>query len=152
MVDIVSQCVEDMVARVKKVVEDNLDLKIKPEKVLNVYSEKDLFEKSSLFKPPFLGIMYEGLRTFSRRVDFTDVGIANICHVAVILGTQSQAIGNVDTRIPAHIVLGFLRRAVVGQVSPSGHKWSFQSEMYMGVMNETIVYLQRWVVNLMVTR
>lgn len=136
MADVATNCTADLVTRLSALSGQPLR-----DNVLQVVSEDDFNDKSKLLKAPFAGVMYSGLRA-EGNLDPSRQGMGARLVVAVIFGFTS-VVGH-DYKGEAWDMLGQARRAIRMQRSPTGHKWRFVSEAYVGVMKGTAFYVQTW--------
>jgi len=139
-----TDCIDDIFNRVKLVTEFSSD------KVVRVYSETDLLDKSKLIPPPFTGVMYEGIR--ANASDPGRLGRATDCYVAIVLGCLTKAVGGYDSRPEAIGLLDSIRNQILGDRSPSQHRWKFISELYVGDISNIMIYIQRWSTPLILSR
>ena len=135
MSNIAVSCTDDIAAKVKTV-------DLFKDKTFSVLSEEDLIQQGKLLKPPFAGIMYEGIIAVGG--DPTRQGLSTEVRVTVALGMAGRTIGNLNTRNDAAENLDAIRKEIMGKTSPTGHKWRFQMEVPAGTIGGHAVYLQRW--------
>lgn len=114
------------------------------EKVFFVYSEDDLVNKTKLVPQfPAVGVMYEGLRP--TQTDPSRQGLAVDCNIAVALLVDAKVATDLQSeKNVASFVLTGLRNAISKKTSPTGHKWRFVYEGYVGDIKGLSVYVQRW--------
>jgi len=111
-------------------------------KVFSIYSEDDLLDKSRMLKYPAVGVLYEGITASFE--DPSRQGLATELRVALVLVIDGKSIGNLDKKNEAAQVLDTMRDALKMKTSPSGHKWRFVSEIPVGLVENVLIYVQRW--------
>lgn len=136
---LISTMLDDMMTRVQSSGHSSLPA----DNIKLITSESDLLDKVKLITPPFCGVMYEGLRA-NASGDQAGMGRATNCHVAVVLGTSTKAIGGFNSQSQAMEILDAVRDKILGYRSPSQHRWSFISESYVGDIKNVCIYIQRW--------
>ena len=136
MADPATACVADLIAKLTTVTA------LGSTKVLSVMSEEDFSNKTKLVKTPFAGVMYSGLQ--SNQADPSRQGMAADLVVAVVYGFASSTMGVKDPQPDAWVMLDAGRKAIRLTQAPTGHKWRFQSESYVGIEKGIAFYLQQW--------
>lgn len=141
-------CINDVVAKCKEV---GLFGTADKEKIFNVYSEDDLFDKSKFVKMPALGIMYEGTRDSGK--DSTGLGQAAILTVAIVLMLDGKSVGGINSEHEGVKLLTLIRKEFRKNngVAPTGHRWKFDSEIPAGNVGNLLIYVQRWKTTILLT-
>lgn len=129
------KCMEDVEEKIR-------GLKEFGNKIFSVYSEDDLLNKAKTLTLPAVGISYGGILT-EPGMDKSRQGLMGSLRVAVVLVIDSSSV-SLDRKDEAAEYLDAIRGALIGQTSPTCHKWQFLSEMPMGDMGGVLVYMQRW--------
>lgn len=112
--------------------------------VFIVYDEKALGEKINVgILTPFAGIVYGGLEGLPG-ADVTRQGLAANLQFAVLFGLAAPTIANVDSQDDAWNLMTAIRKAIRTTVSPTGHKWRWVRETYLGRKNDAVYYAQHW--------
>lgn len=137
MSDIATLCTSDLVTKLQGLINDPLG-----DKVLSVFSEDDFYDKVKLLKTPFAGVMYGGIRSIP--ADPSRQGMSTELVVTIIYGFTSRSVAGHDAKAEAWALLSKGRNAIKMTYSPSGHKWKFQSEVYMGVEGSIAMFSQQW--------
>lgn len=142
---IANDCVADILQKVKDVGEFGSTDR---EKVFYVYSEEDLFNKTKLVRYPAVGVMYEGI--IANTLDPSRQGMAADLTVALAL-VMDPAILGMDQKNEAARLLDVMRAGIRTTKSPSSHKWRFVSEVPMGQIGGSLIYIQRWATAVILT-
>jgi hypothetical protein len=111
------------------------------DKVVQVISQDDFESKIQMFKTPFAGVMYSGIRA-DQGADSARHGMAGRLVVVVIYGFAS--VSGHDHKKDAWEHMSLARNAIRMTTSPTGHKWRFAQEMYFDVIGGVAFYTQTW--------
>ena len=129
------ECIEDVQAKLDALDEFG-------QKIFHVYSEEDLLDKATTLRLPAVGVSYGGI-TSEPGQDRSRQGLLGSLRVAIVLIIDSKSIG-LDRKDEAAEMMDLIRCALLGQKSPTGHKWQFLSELPMGSASGVLLYMQRW--------
>lgn len=120
-------------------------------KVLQVYTEAELLDKTKLVTLPAAGVMYEGMRAVSEgqqanAVKTTHrVGItAELVLSIMIIETGGNVTGTANTKRLSTALLDLVRDRLMATKSPSGHNWRFIVEAAAEPKNGAVFWIQRW--------
>lgn len=129
-----------------------IDLKSKIEgvkeikkKTLYVFDQIALLQKSKAIKPPFAGVIYDGL--FSTGPKSSGLNATLQCSIMIAGSGQLLNIKkghDDDSKDDLTELLDDIRNCIRGTNSPTGHKWLFVSEEPVPVDIGLFFYLQRW--------
>lgn len=124
-------CTADIKAKL-----DSIPGKPFKDKVFPVKTQDDFKAKISQgMKPPFAGVMYSGTQGQAS-------GLAGEALVIVIYGTTSVTKPGEDT--DAWTLMKKGRDVILGQPSPSRHKWLFRQEKYFDNDGGVAYHTQAW--------
>lgn len=136
--DVAGDCTKDIAARIAVV------LPLDSQHVFVVTDENDLVKQIQTgVKTPFAGVIYGGLQA-REGADPSRQGRAVDLRVGVFFGVTGRTIGNADTKPATWALLSAVRKAIIGQRSPTGHHWRFLSESFLGSKNDASYYSQHW--------
>lgn len=139
MNEIASKCVEDIRTKLQSVAS-------LAGKHLTVYSPEDLadvLKKGA--KTPIVGVLYEGMRSITDPGPSVRVGGSAEIIIAIILITDKSYVSQAaDAKTPSLALLDEIRSKIMGQKSPSQHRWRFIVEAAGDVTSGTVVWVQRW--------
>jgi hypothetical protein len=143
-VDIAMGCLKDLVAKVNTV-------PMIKDKVVSVYTEKELMDAAVQLTPPCVGVVYEGMRAVPDQ-DKLSRGTTVELMFSVILVISGKSFGNVSELRPiAADVLDQFRSAVKLTQNPFGQYWKFMVESAVQETDGGFLYVQRWATRAMLT-
>jgi hypothetical protein len=113
-------------------------------KVLQVYSEEDLLNKTKSLQFPCAGVTYEGMRASAEQAPTGRMGIAGELVISIVLVESFSNIHAGNTKAITTKLLDDIRGQMMGRRSPSGHYWRFIVEAAAAPKNGSVFWLQRW--------
>lgn len=117
------------------------------EKSLVVYSTEELMSKSSLVPIPAAGVIYEGTRaTGEAGRDTNRQGTSAEAIFTVLILADRMKLSTQETKEANIHVMGLIRKALRGKLSPSGHKYRFMLEAPADEKDDVLIWSQRWAV------
>lgn len=111
------------------------------DKAVMVYSESDLLAKAKSRQPPFIGIVYEGIRSVG---DGSNQGLSSEMVFALLVIMPEKGLLSASTKADVITILDAMRGVVRTTKSPTGHKWKFDAELPAKEVNGNLVWFQRW--------
>jgi len=111
-------------------------------KIFHVYSEDDLLDKAKTLSLPAVGVSYGGI-TADPGQDRTRQGLMGYLRIAIVLVIDANSV-SLDRKDEAVEYLDTIRSTLMGQASPTCHKWHFVSETPLGKAGGVLLYMQRW--------
>ena len=139
--DITQKCVDDIVAKIKLVPSVQ-------KQTFVVYSEDDMLDQTKGIHRPCIGVMYEGVHSVP---DAPNQGMTCDLTVAIAVVEESKAIGNLDRKKAIIALLKDIRAKIRMSKAPSQHTWRFVAEAPAIPMGNAVIYIQRWVVRVILT-
>lgn len=136
--EITADSIEDIRLKVMSVL-DGVD----KNKVFSVYSQDTLLSTTKSINTPAVGIVYEGI---AKKGWYTHEGLGSILAVSVVLviGDKDLEVNGQEDKNIFINMLGNFRKAIMGTLSPTGHKWGFVAELPMDISDSAMCYYQRW--------
>lgn len=142
MNDLATKCVTDL--------KTHLSQLIAAGKVIHVYDENELMDKTKGLTFPAVGVVYEGMRAVpetsnaeSSKVSHK-LGVSGELIASIMILQRPDSISAADTKTPAMTLLDDVRQEIMGSRSPSGHFWRFMVEASALEKNGVVIWLQRW--------
>lgn len=130
-------CVDDVIASVQSISQFK-------NKVFQVYSEDELFDRSKNLIFPCVGVVYGGMRASPESKATHKVGMSAELAVSILVLFKNDVTAKKNQKMDTVDVLDELRDALKDRRSPSGHFWKFQVEAAATANGGVLVYLQRW--------
>lgn len=127
---------------IDEVTEKLEDLREFDDKIFHVYSEDDLLDKAKTLSLPAVGVSYGGITT-DPGMDRTRQGLMGSLRIAIVLVIDANTV-SLDRKDEAVQYLDTIRSTMLGQTSPTCHKWQFVSETPLGKTGGVLLYMQRW--------
>lgn len=113
-------------------------------KVLHVYSDEELTESTSAMSYPACGVVYEGMRSLAEDGPTSKTGTSSELVVSVLLVDIYGSVAKSAVKKNAAPILDAIRDAMMGRVSPTGHKWRFVVEAAATPKKGIVLWVQRW--------
>ncbi len=120
-------------------------------RVVSVYSQDDMLNKKKSLKYPAVGVLYIGIRG---KTDSSKTGAASnlICDILLLGGNvHNDNIRGVDQKRASYEILEDIRNEIMCTYAPSGHKWTFISELPFHLNDGIMAYAQRWSTTVLLT-
>jgi hypothetical protein len=117
------------------------DIELLPDHVLTVYDQDVLLDASKDLKLPCLGVIYEGM---VNRNEPRGLVVDLTCSFIIIIGDKEREILGNEDKSAITLLLDRIRNEILDTTSPTGHKWAFDSEFPMDVVQGALSYYQRW--------
>lgn len=135
IVDFPNLCVVDIKAKIESIPEFE-------EKTLYVYDQTDLLHRATALQLPFVGIIYEGMRSTGD----SKIGLTTFLSCSILISEDGSGIGGTadESKNDATCLLELVRNCVRLTVSPTGHSWEFVEEALSPFDEDIFVYIQRW--------
>ncbi len=139
MIDAASLCIAD----VTTVLQSIASLK---GKVVNVYSEDELIDSTTLITYPAVGVVYEGMRSVEEMGSTNKVGNSCELVVSIILIDTYTKTTQTAAKKQAAPILDKVRELMMANTrrSPTGHKWRFVVEAAATPKQGVVLWVQRW--------
>lgn len=120
---------------------------VKEGKCIQVYSEKELKDKTKAITLPAIGLVYEGMKSNQTGESAkSNSSVSCLAVVSVILLTDKKNLAGGTSTETAHTLLGSTRSVIKNQTSPTGHKYKFVVEAPASEDDTTVLWVQRWTV------
>ena len=137
MIDAASLCIAD----IETVLQSIAKLK---GKVLQVYSEDELLDKTKPIAFPAAGVTYEGMRAVGEAGSTHKVGISAEVVLSIILVETFSNVSSANTKKLSPPILDAIREGMMARRSPTGHFWKFIVEAAAKPANGTVLWVSRW--------
>ena len=120
---------------------------VKEGKCTQVYSEKELKDKTKAIPLPAIGLVYEGMRSNQTGDNAnSNSSVSCMAVVSVILLTDKKNQAGGTSAEAAHTLIGSCRNVIKNQRAPTGHKYKFVVEAPASEDDSTVLWVQRWTV------
>lgn len=129
------KCIEDVTERIE-------DMREFDNKIFHVYSEDDLLDKAKVLSLPAVGVSYGGIIAEAGQ-DKTRQGLMGSLRIAIVLVIDANSV-SLDRKDEAVVYLDAIRNTMMGETSPTCHRWQFTSETPLGKVGGVLLYMQRW--------
>ena len=142
--DISMSCLNDLMNKLKTV-------SLVKDKVISVYTEKEIMDKATQLPPPLIGVVYEGMRAVPD-MDKLARGYTVEMMFTVVLVVSGQTFGDSpSSKLVAADVLDKCRAAIKGTQNPYSQWWKFMVEAAVQETTGGFMYMQRWSTRAMLT-
>ena len=139
--NIVNQCVLDLKSKILSSEAVNID-----GKTLYIYDQDDIMNLKKELVPPFVGIVYVGMR----EVDTKASGQGTELVIDLFVMGADCVDKSEDMAGQTTLLLDHIRNAIKCTRSPSGHYWIFRLEAPVE-RGDDLLYMQRWSCRAMLT-
>ncbi len=118
--DYADLCIKDIMERIQA-------LDLFQDKLFYVYDQEVFLESSEELQYPCAGVIWEGIYSKNKP---GDMGKSSFVSVAVVLlaGERTLDATQKEDKTAITLILDKVRKAILGQRSPTGHKWEFALE------------------------
>lgn len=116
-------------------------------KVIQVYTQEELMDKTKQLTLPAAGVIYEGMRSVQKGETGAAIQMGMATEIIlsiVVIETNANVHGSAGTKALSTELLDTLRHKIARTRSPTNHFWKFVVEAPAVPKSGVVVWMQRW--------